>query len=117
MNPVVDALMVLKVLFALAVVLVVAILVVRFGLPRLLRIRSSSRRRIKVLEVFPLDRQTRLILFRVGDRFYLCASSPEGMVRIDRWRRKRIRGIRVLKEDEQTAFKRYLKTKPQKEVP
>ncbi len=117
MSPVMDALMILKVFFALAVVLIIAILVVRFGLPRILRIRSSGRRHIRVLEVYPLDRQTRLILFRVRDRFYLCAASPEGMVRIDRWRRKRSKSIRVLKEDGEAEFKRYLKASQHKEAP
>lgn len=86
MNPVVDVMLVLKMFFSLIVVLALTILIVRYGLPYLLKGRTSGQRRLEILEILPLDRQNRLILVRVKKWIYLLATGPEGTRRLDRWK-------------------------------
>jgi len=63
---------------ALLVVVTLAVVSLRFGLPWLLRRpRPGERRRIEVEEYCPLDRQHHLYLVRWDDERLLVATSPD----------------------------------------
>jgi flagellar biogenesis protein FliO len=63
---------------ALVVVVTLAVVSLRFGLPWLLRRpRAGEKRRIEVEEYCPLDRQHHLYLVRWDDERLLLATSPD----------------------------------------
>lgn len=73
-----EAFLILRMLAALVVVLALAVISIRFGLPWLMRARGASgTATLRVEESLPLDRQHRLFVVRWEDRRYLIASSAE----------------------------------------
>ncbi|HVS01996.1 MAG TPA: flagellar biosynthetic protein FliO [Thermoanaerobaculia bacterium] len=78
--------MLLRVVLSLAVVLALAVVVLRFGLPRLMHLQASSQgKRLQVLESVPLDRQHRVALVRVGGKEYLVAFGGGEVTTLDAW--------------------------------
>jgi len=70
----------LRGLLALAAVLALAVVTLRFALPWLVRARGGGRvRQIHVEEVLPLDHRNRLYVVRWGGRRLLVASSADGV--------------------------------------
>ena len=78
----------LRVLVSLAVVLALAVVALRFGLPRLMgmgALGGGRPRRLVVLESAPLDRQHRVALVRVSGREYLVGVGAAGVTALDSW--------------------------------
>ena len=78
----------LRVVVSLAVVLALAVVALRFGLPRLLgmgALGGPRTRRLQVLESAPLDRQHRVALVRVGGREYLLGVGSAQVTALDSW--------------------------------
>lgn len=78
----------LRVVVSLAVVLAVAVVALRFGLPRLLgmgALGGGRPRRLEVLESAPLDRQHRVALVRVAGREYLLGVGAAQVTALDSW--------------------------------
>jgi flagellar biogenesis protein FliO len=70
---------------ALVVVVTLAVVSLRFGLPWLLRRPpAAGKRRIAIEESCPLDRQHRLYLLRFDGERLLVATSPEQVVLLAR---------------------------------
>jgi len=70
--------MLLRAFAALAAVVALAVVTLRFGLPWLMRQRSEGRpRRLQVEEYYPLDRNHRLYVVRWEEARLLLATSPE----------------------------------------
>ena len=79
----------LRVVVSLAVVLALAVVALRFGLPRLMgmgALGGARTRRMQVLESAPLDRQHRVALVRVGEREYLLGVGSAQVTALDSWR-------------------------------
>ncbi|MCS7312585.1 MAG: flagellar biosynthetic protein FliO [Acidobacteria bacterium] len=73
-----EAWLILRSLLALAVVVLVAFIVLRMGLPWLLRHRMGQRtRHLHVEEFYPLDRNHRLYLVRWDQTWLLLGTSPD----------------------------------------
>ena len=78
----------LRVVVSLAVVLALAVVALRFGLPRLMgmgALGGPRTRRLQVLESAPLDRQHRVALVRVGGREYLLGVGSAQVTALDSW--------------------------------
>ena len=78
----------LRVVVSLAVVLALAVVALRFALPRLMgmgTLGGGRGRRLEVLESAPLDRQHRVALVRVGGREYLLGVGAAGVTALDSW--------------------------------
>jgi flagellar biosynthetic protein FliO len=78
----------LRVVVSLAVVLALAVVALRFGLPRLMgmgALGGARTRRLQVLESAPLDRQHRVALVRVGGREYLLGVGSAQVTALDSW--------------------------------
>lgn len=78
----------LRVVVSLAVVLALAVVALRFGLPRLMgmgALGGARTRRLQVLESAPLDRQHRVALVRVGEREYLLGVGSAQVTALDSW--------------------------------
>ena len=78
----------LRVVVSLAVVLALAVVALRFGLPRLMgmgALRGARTRRLLVVESAPLDRQHRVALVRVGGREYLLGVGSAQVTALDSW--------------------------------
>ena len=78
----------LRVVVSLAVVLALAVVALRFGLPRLMgmgALGGTRTRRLQVLESAPLDRQHRVALVRVGGREYLLGLGSAQVTALDSW--------------------------------
>ena len=78
----------LRVVVSLAVVLALAVVALRFGLPRLMgmgALGGARSRRLQVLESAPLDRQHRVALVRVGEREYLLGVGSAQVTALDSW--------------------------------
>ena len=70
----------LRGLLALAAVLALAVVVLRFAVPWLLRARGGDRpRQVRVEEYCPLDHRNRLYVVRWAGQRLLLSSSPEGV--------------------------------------
>jgi flagellar biogenesis protein FliO len=79
-----EAWLLLRGLAALLAVLALAVVVLRFGLPRLMRPAAGRTRTIEVEEFLPLDRQHRLYVVRWRGERILLATSPEGVALLSR---------------------------------
>jgi len=78
-----EAWLVLRSFLALAAVLALAVVSLRFGLPWLLQNRlTGAARQMKVEEVLPLDRSHRLYVVRWEGLRLLLATSPSGRVSV-----------------------------------
>ncbi len=78
MNAAQEAWQILRGLLALAVVVLVAFITLRLGVPWLLRHRTGPRaRRLHVEEFYPLDRNHRLYLVRWDQTWLLLGTSPD----------------------------------------
>ena len=78
--------MLLRGMLSLAVVLALAVVLLRFGLPRLSGFRAPrGQRQLNVVEVRPLDRQHRVALVEAEGRRFLVGFGPGGMTTIDGW--------------------------------
>jgi flagellar biosynthetic protein FliO len=78
----------LRVVLSLAIVLALAVLALRFGLPRLMgmgALGGGRTRRLEVLESAPLDRQHRVALVRVAGREYLLGVGAAQVTALDSW--------------------------------
>jgi flagellar biosynthetic protein FliO len=78
----------LRVVVSLAVVLALAVVALRFGLPRLMgmgALGGARQRRLEVLESAPLDRQHRVALVRVEGREYLLGVGAAQVTALDSW--------------------------------
>lgn len=80
-----DVLPLVRVLAALAVVLALAVIALRFVLPRLQGLQTREARRIEVVEVRLLDRQHRVALLRVGRRELLVAFGQGSAATLGSW--------------------------------
>ena len=67
--------------------LALALVTLRFVLPRLMGITPSrgGQRRLRLVEALPLDRQHRIALLRAGDREYLVGLGGGRVTPIDAW--------------------------------
>jgi flagellar biogenesis protein FliO len=76
-----------RVLLSLAIVLALAVVVLRYVLPRLMGLTPArgSRQRLRLLEALPLDRQHRVALLRAGDHEYLLGLGGGRVTAIDSW--------------------------------
>jgi flagellar biogenesis protein FliO len=75
-----DLWLLLRGLLALAAVLALAVVTLRFAVPWLLRARGGDRpRQIRVEEYYPLDHRNRLYVVRWAGSRFLLGSSPEGV--------------------------------------
>lgn len=72
---------------SLAVVVVLIVVTLRFGLPLLQKFQrnAGTPRRIQVIEITPLDRSTRLALVEVENREYFLALTADRVARLDSW--------------------------------
>ncbi|GBC84145.1 hypothetical protein HRbin11_00567 [bacterium HR11] len=78
MNAAQEAWLILRGLLALVVVVLVAFITLRLGLPWILRHRAGQRaRRLHVEEFYPLDRNHRLYLVRWDQTWLLLGTSPD----------------------------------------
>jgi len=78
MNAAQEAWLIVRGLLALAVVVLVAFIALRLGLPWLLRHRMGPRtRRLHVEEFYPLDRSHGLYLVRWDQTWLLLGTSPD----------------------------------------
>ena len=78
----------LRVVVSLAVVLALAVVALRFGLPRLMgmgALGGARSRRLQVLESAPLDRQHRVAIVRVAGREYLLGVGSAQVTALDSW--------------------------------
>ena len=78
----------LRVVVSLGVVLALAVVALRFGLPRLMAMGAlggGRSQRLQVLESAPLDRQHRVALVRVGEREYLLGVGVAQVTALDSW--------------------------------
>ena len=68
-------------------VLALALVTLRFVLPRLMGLTPSrgGQRRLRLVEALPLDRQHRVALLRAGDREYLLGLGGGRVTAIDAW--------------------------------
>ena len=80
-----EAWYILRALLSLVVVLALAVLVLRFGLPLFVRRRFRRKGRVEVLETYPLDRQHVLVLVRAVDRVMLIGYGNGSFVRLAEW--------------------------------
>ena len=69
----------------MAVVLALAVVALRFVLPQVVKGRGKRSARIDVLEVSPLDRQTKLALVRVGKNEMLVGFGAGQVRRLGAW--------------------------------
>src|SRR5688500_12258977 len=78
----------LRVVVSLAVVLALAVVALRFGLPRLMgmgALGGPRTRRLRVRGSARLDRQHRVALVRVGGREYLLGVGSAQVTALDSW--------------------------------
>jgi flagellar biogenesis protein FliO len=76
----------LRVLLSLAIVLALALVTLRWVLPRLMGLTPArGKSRLKLLEALPLDRQHRVALLRAGDREYLLGLGAGHVTALDSW--------------------------------
>jgi flagellar biogenesis protein FliO len=68
------------------IVLGLAFLTLRFVLPQMLRLPNrKGQREIELLELLPLDRQSKIALLRVRGSAVLVGVSPNGVTRLETW--------------------------------
>jgi flagellar biogenesis protein FliO len=77
----------IRVLLSLAIVLGLALVSIRWVLPRLVGMvpGRGAAPRLKLLDALPLDRQHRVALVRVGSREYLLGLGAGHVTAIDSW--------------------------------
>jgi flagellar biogenesis protein FliO len=80
LDPGQDLWLLLRGLLALAAVLALALVTLRYAAPFLLRLRGGDRpRQVQVEEYLPLDHRNRLYVVRWNGRRLLLSSSPDGV--------------------------------------